>query len=174
MEIRLIQRKEIEKVGDINRKEIVKQLYYYEEGNLIIKNVFIDDPGWTPEEVETHIKDLYTVYDLGGSLYGAFKDDKMVGIIALGAKFIGSTKDQLQVTFLHVDEGYRSRGIGTRLMKKVIKKAIEQGAKKLYISATPSKNTINFYLGLGCQLTPELIPELFELEPEDIHLQLIL
>jgi N-acetylglutamate synthase-like GNAT family acetyltransferase len=174
MEIKLIQRAEIEKVRDINRKEIVKELYYYNNGNLSIRDVFIDDPGWTPKEIELHITDLYIVYDGGGFLYGAFDGHKMAGIVALGANFIGSAKDQLQVTFLHVDVAYKSRGIGTKLMKRVIKNAIEQGAKKLYISATPSKNTIDFYLGLGCQLTTELIPKLFELEPEDIHLQLIL
>ncbi|MFX0148184.1 MAG: GNAT family N-acetyltransferase [Candidatus Hodarchaeota archaeon] len=174
MEIRLVERKEIEKVREINRREVVEQLYYYKNGTLIIENEFIDDPGWTPAEVEEHVRDLYTVYDLGGSLYGAFDGDTMAGIGALGNKFIGSAKDQLQVTFLHVDADYRNRGIGKNLMKKIIECAKAQGVKKLYISATPSKNTIDFYLGLGCQLTTELIPELFELEPDDIHLQLIL
>ncbi|MFX1414991.1 MAG: hypothetical protein ACFFA2_14320 [Promethearchaeota archaeon] len=49
----------------------------------------------------------------------------------------------------------------------------KKSAKKLFIS-TPSKNTIDFYLGIGCKLTNELIPKLYELEPEDIHLQFIL
>jgi len=174
MEIRLVERKEIEKVRKISKREVVEQLYYYKNGTLIIENEFIDDPGWTLAEVEEHVRDLYTVFDLGGSLYGAFDGDKMAGIGVLGNKFIGSTKDQLQVIFLHVDADYRNQGIGTDLMKRIIERAKAQGAKKLYISATPSKNTIDFYLGLGCQLTTELIPELFELEPEDIHLQLFL
>jgi hypothetical protein len=41
----------------------------------------------------------------------------------------------------------------------------------LYISATPSENTINFYLRSGCRVTAQLDPELFALEPKDIHLE---
>jgi hypothetical protein len=44
-------------------------------------------------------------------------------------------------------------------------------ARRLYISATPSENTVNFYLRQGCVLARQIDPELFELEPEDIHLE---
>jgi hypothetical protein len=39
----------------------------------------------------------------------------------------------------------------------------------MYISATPSENTVNFYLRRGAVVTSEPDPELFEFEPEDIH-----
>jgi hypothetical protein len=45
------------------------------------------------------------------------------------------------------------------------------GARRLYISATPSENTVGFYTHLGCVITREVDPALFELEPEDIHLE---
>jgi hypothetical protein len=41
----------------------------------------------------------------------------------------------------------------------------------LYISATPSEHTIDFYLTLGCTLVDAPDPELFAREPEDIHLE---
>ena len=41
--------------------------------------------------------------------------------------------------------------------------------KKLYVSATPSKNTVDFYRGVGFDLTTP-IKELFEAEPKDIHM----
>jgi hypothetical protein len=41
----------------------------------------------------------------------------------------------------------------------------------MVVSATPSANTVEFYLHLGFQPMAEPLPELFELEPEDIHLQ---
>jgi len=47
----------------------------------------------------------------------------------------------------------------------------KRGAKQLYISATPSEHTVDFYLRLGCRLDLEPDSELFELEPEDIHLE---
>ena len=55
-----------------------------------------------------------------------------------------------------------------------MQKAIDLGAESLYISATPSKNTIGFYLHMGCRLAFEVNQELFRLEPKDIHLELIL
>lgn len=68
----------------------------------------------------------------------------------------------------------RNQALGKKLIDKTKEKAKELGAKSLYISATPSLNTVRFYLGLGCELVSELNPELFRLEPEDIHLELAL
>ena len=48
-------------------------------------------------------------------------------------------------------------------------KARERGALQIYISATPSENTVKFYLKLGAVVTDGPDPELFDLEPEDIH-----
>ena len=50
--------------------------------------------------------------------------------------------------------------------------AINREAKHLYVSATPSENTVNFYMGLKFKLAKKVEPELFEREPEDIHLEL--
>ena len=55
-----------------------------------------------------------------------------------------------------------------------IKYEVEPISDKLYVSATPSENTILFYLSFGCKLASEVDPELFALEPEDIHLELVL
>jgi hypothetical protein len=41
----------------------------------------------------------------------------------------------------------------------------------MVVSATPSTNTVHFYLGRGFEPTAEPLPELFELEPEDIHME---
>jgi hypothetical protein len=49
--------------------------------------------------------------------------------------------------------------------------APERGAHRLYISATPSENTVNFYVRLGCTVAKEPDSDLSELEPEDIHLE---
>ncbi len=41
----------------------------------------------------------------------------------------------------------------------------------MVVSATPSLNTVRFYLQRGFEPTAEPLPELYELEPEDVHLQ---
>jgi hypothetical protein len=40
----------------------------------------------------------------------------------------------------------------------------------LYISAAPTENTVNFYLRRGSLLAATPEPDLFALEPKDIHL----
>jgi predicted N-acetyltransferase YhbS len=99
-----------------------------------------------------------------------FDDDILVAIAILDNKFIGKANDQLQLKFLHVSKAYRKTGLGKQLFELARNTARERGAKMMYISATPSENTINFYLRLGCEVTPHPDPELFALEPEDIHL----
>jgi hypothetical protein len=45
------------------------------------------------------------------------------------------------------------------------------GAAGLYVSATPSENTVDFYRRRGCRITPDADPELLAPEPEDIHFE---
>ena len=45
------------------------------------------------------------------------------------------------------------------------------GDTSMVVSATPSLNTVRFYLGQGYAPMEEPLPELFELEPEDIHME---
>ncbi len=172
MLIRKIRREEIEKLRNLDRSEIVEQVYNYKNENLIIKDEFYDVPGWSPSDMDSHIEELDAQNDRGDYIFGAFDGEKLIGIAVLGSEFINSTKDQLEVIFLHVDAKYRKQGVGTNLMNRLISQARELEAKKLYVSATPSKNTVDFYLNRGACLTKELNSELFELEPEDIHLDL--
>jgi len=172
VETRILKREEIEKVRNIDRSEIIEQDYYFKDGQLALENVFYDIKGWDPSELEQSIKHLYDIYDRNGTLLGAFDGNKLVAISALDSEFIGRKKDQLQLYFHHVDSHYRHSGIGGKLLKKMMERAKKLGAKKLYISATPSKNTIDFYMHMGCRLASELNPKLYRLEPEDIHLEL--
>ena len=103
--------------------------------------------------------------------WGAFENGVLVGVAILERKFIGTQNDTLQLKFLHVSRDYRKQGLGATLFNRAVEKAKTLGAKKLYISATPSENTINYYLRLGCILAAEINLELFALEPEDIHLE---
>ena len=48
--------------------------------------------------------------------------------------------------------------------------AREAGDREMVVSATPSANTVRFYQGRGFGRSAEPLPELFELEPEDVHM----
>lgn len=174
MNIHLIQREEIPLIWQIDRREIVENIYYLQDGELILKPDYFDIQGWPPGESELYTPILLNCYDRGGIFWGAFENDRLIGVSILENKFIGSQHDTLQLKFLHVSRDYRKQGVATRLFHLAVEKARELGAKKLYISATPSENTVNYYSRLGCVLASEIDPELFALEPEDIPLEYVI
>ena len=164
-------REEIERVWNIDRSEVIDNIYHLENGTLVLRPEHHDVPGWPPGEAEKYTPILLDCFDRGGWFYAAFEHSELIGMVVLESKRIGKHKDQLQLKFLHVSSSYRNRGLGTQLFELAKATARERGAKRLYISATPSENTINFYLRSGCAVTGEPDPELIELEPEDIHLE---
>jgi predicted N-acetyltransferase YhbS len=174
MNIRLLQREEIPLIWQIDRREVIENIYYLREGKLVLEPEHYEMQGWPPGEAEHYTPILLDCYERGGIFWGAFEDEKLIGVAILESKFIGSQQDTLQLKFLHVSRDFRKQGIASKLFKLAIEKARAMGAKKLYISATPSEHTVNYYMRLGCVLAKEVDPELFALESEDIHLEYVL
>jgi predicted N-acetyltransferase YhbS len=171
MTIQELTREQVGQIWTIDRREVINNVYYLEDGNRVLKPEHYDMQGWPPGEPEAYAPILYDCFDRGGTFYGAFEESRLVGVAVLESKFIGKRRDQLQLTFLHVSHSHRKTGLGCRLFEKAVEKARAKRARRLYISATPSENTVNFYLHLGCVIAEEVDPELFALEPEDIHLE---
>ena len=171
IESRVLSRDEIKAIWQIDRSELIEAVYYFVNGSLILKPEHYDVKGWPPGEAEKYTPILEACYDSGGWFHGVFDNQKPVGVVVLESQSIGKRKDQLQLKFLHISSHFRSQGLGTQLFHLAAREARRRGAKSLYISATPSEHTINFYLRLGCRLVSEPDPELYELEPEDIHLE---
>ena len=168
---RVLERDEIRKLNEIDRYEIVEEVYYFRDGQLVLEKEYreIIDISDISEVIEDYIED----YDDGGTFIGAFDGEKLVGLSGIGGKLIGENKDMIQLTSLWVSNKYRKKGIGRQLISMLKEKAKQSGAKKLYVSATPSKNTVDFYRGIGFDLTTP-VKELFEDEPEDIHMDMLL
>lgn len=171
IEGRGLSRDEIREIWQIDRSELIEAIYYFVNGTLILKPEHHDAKGWPPGDAEKYTPILEACYDRGGWFYGLFDNQKPVGVAVLESRFVGKGKDQLQLIFLHVSSNYRDNGFGKRLFILAANEARKRGAHRLYISATPSEHTINFYLRLGCTVASEPDPELFALEPEDIHLE---
>jgi predicted N-acetyltransferase YhbS len=171
MNIRLLQQDEIPRIWQIDRQEVIENVYYLRDGKLVLEPEYYEMQGWPPGEAEQYTPILLDCYDRGGFFWGAFENDTLVGVSVLESKFIGSGQEMLQLKLLQVNHDCRRQGLGTKLFNLAVEKAEALGAKKLYISATPSENTVNYYMRLGCVLATEIEPELFALEPEDIHLE---
>ena len=172
MKIRELERQEIGDLWSIDRTEVIDKAYYLEGNELVLEPDYHDLRGWPPGGPERAGPILLDCFDRGGTFYGAFDGETLIGAAVLESRFIGREKDQLQLKFLHVSRRHRQAGLGRTLFEKAVAKARELGARRLYVSATPSENTVHFYLRRGCRVTHAVDAALFELEPDDIHLEL--
>jgi len=171
VEIRKLDRHEIGDIWSIDRAEVVERVYYREGSGLALKPEHYDVQGWPSDEAERYGPILLDCFDRGGTFYGAFDGETLIGAAVLESAFIGREQDQLQLKFLHVSRRHRRAGLGRTLFEKAVARAKELGARRLYISSTPSENTVRFYLNRGCRVTDDVDSTLFELEPEDIHME---
>jgi predicted N-acetyltransferase YhbS len=170
MEFRQLRRDEIDRVWTIDRREHIDNIYRNIEGELRLEPHNFDVPGWPPEDARIYAPLLLETFDRGGNFFAAFDGEQFAGLAVLDTVWRGPERDLLQLEFMHVGRDYRGQGLGTTLFERARTAAEERGAKGLYISATPTENTIHFYQGRGAVLTKS-DPELFALEPEDIHLE---
>jgi GNAT superfamily N-acetyltransferase len=76
-----------------------------------------------------------------------------------------------QLAFLYVSEGCRGLGVGGHVSRELERFARERGDTTMVVSAVPSANTVDFYLGRGFEPMAEPLPELYALEPEDVHMR---
>jgi len=172
MMIKQLDKTEIIRISEIDRTEKIKLLYKYNKGKLETELVDIDVPRWDHPDWchdEKLIKDLSDNLERGAVLFGAFKANKLVGMAVIGYELRGENSDMLQLVTMHVSNNYRRKGIGTKLLEECKKIARKRGAKRLYISSTPSESAVGFYLSYGSKLADRVDTELYALEPEDIH-----
>ena len=173
IQYRQLDQDQVKFIKRIDRSENVEKVYYHRDGQLVLENesIIISNEWWLNEEVIKTIQPrVESIAENGGYVLGAFDERKIVGICALDHRFF--SKKRLNVDIFFVSRYYRGKGIGKRLMEMLKEEAQNRGAKQLYVSATPSENTVNFYLGIGFKVAKKVEPELFEREPEDIHMEM--
>jgi GNAT superfamily N-acetyltransferase len=91
----------------------------------------------------------------------------MAGVAVLRFRLVPETA---QLFALYVDREHRRTGVATALVEEVERLARKDGARLLYVSATPSDSAVRFYLRRGFRPVERPHPGLLELEPEDIHM----
>jgi len=166
-----LQRSDIQKIWSIDRSEKIEAEYFVQKGELNLRSVDIDVCGWPVGEPEKNAPILEMLYDCGGWLYGAFDRQILVAVIVLAGTVVSPARKLLELKFLYVDQNYRKQLLGQSLFNLAVREAAKRDAKGLYVSATPTKRTVDFYLRMGCATLRKPDTILYELEPEDIHLQ---
>jgi predicted N-acetyltransferase YhbS len=168
--MRLLTRDEVELIWTIDRSEVHHHIYELRGGQLVRTSKYFEIPGWRPDAVEKETPVLLDCFDRGGTFLGVFDVETLIGIGVLESARVGRARDQMQLAYLYVSRAYRGRGVGIQLFDAAVSCAREAGANALYVSATPTENTVDFYLNRGCALAPEPDPRLLAAEPDDIHL----
>jgi predicted N-acetyltransferase YhbS len=162
---------ELERVWAMDRREVIENVYYLEDGDLVLRPEYYNMRGWPPGAQELTTPILEDCFERGGTFFGAFDKGELVGVAVLDNDFMGKEGDQLQLVLLHVSRDCRGRGLGRALFERAVAQARELSARRLYISATPSENTVDFYHHLGCVVAEEVDEALFAMEPGDIHME---
>lgn len=139
-------------------------------GGLVIEEAGFDVRGWEAGRPAEQTPVFEASFDAGAWFVGAFDGERLVGIAVLERDFFGADERTLQLSFLHVSAEVRGTGVGTALFERARAEAKQRGANRMYVSATPTENTVRFYLARGCEVLAEPDARLFALEPEDIHL----
>lgn len=174
VQIRPLARHEVEQIWTIDRREIIEHVFTLEDGELHLRPQYFDMRGWPPGEAEKYTPLLYATFDRGGVFLGVFHRGQLVAVAVIDSRLIDNGHKLVQLEMLHVSRDYRGQGWGKELFQRAKEVARTRKAEGLYISATPSQHTIEFYLRQGCMVTGRPDPELLAREPEDIHLEYLL
>ena len=176
IEFRRLDRAELLRVAEIDRRERIGVLFDQHGTQLVARHGDWNASAWDPvghgeHSVEAQVHALEHYVDTGGIALGAFASGRLVGI---GVVVSHLRPGIAQLAFLHVTAPLRATGIGSRLVEQLEQIARTAGDSEMVVSATPSENTVRFYLGRCFEPMAEPLAELFELEPEDVHVRKVL
>jgi ribosomal protein S18 acetylase RimI-like enzyme len=170
--LRPLEPTDLHRLGEIDRTEPIESIYI-QRGEVLEESAQpFDVPPWSPTGSDPHsVPDQIGFCEWhisrGARAFGAFDGDRLVGI---GLVTPHIRPGIAQLSYLHVSDGYRGRGVGRRLVEELQRVAREAGDTMMVVSATPTVNTVHFYMSHGFAPMAEPLPELYELEPEDIHM----
>jgi GNAT superfamily N-acetyltransferase len=173
VDIRELARSELSRVGEIDRTERIEVVFEQRGTELVAVPGDRSAPAWDREghgeySVHSQRQALEHYADAGGIARGAFSDGRLVGI---GVVVPHVPRPAIaQLAYLHVSRDLRGIGVGSRLCAELELVARQAGDTEIVVSATPSENTVHFYMRRGYRPMARPLPELLELEPEDIHM----
>ena len=156
------------------RHQVIKECWRKNSNNkyVLVANEYVED--WDLNKRREVAREILHKLSGTGFAYGAFCEENVVGYILVSNEFFGSSDQYLELLLYHVSEPYRRRGIGKKLFELACKTAKEIGARKLFISAHSSKESLAAYQKLGCIEAAEINQVIADNEPYDVQMEFIL
>lgn len=156
--------------ADFRRLQVVTKCWRKVNGEwVIVDNPFIEE--WDEREYAYLVQCLRHTLATGGVVFGAFRDSKLKGFASVENVPMGSRRQYLELSCIHVSQDCRGRGIGRALMDCAKAWAKGHGAEKLYISAHSAVESQAFYKAMGCHEAEEYSQKHVEKEPCDCQLE---
>lgn len=156
---------------DFNRYQYVNNDWYPDKdgGYYLVNQPHVEN--WDDTRKREIIKELSSVLENGGKLFGAYDSKKLIGFACIDGVLLGNERQYLELTWFHVSYEYRGNKIGKKLFAMCVEAAKQYGCKKLYIVASSSEESQKIYHKLGCVYAKEYIPHLYKQRPTDIHME---
>ena len=128
---------------------------------------------WSLEKKKWISQYLQQQIERGGFVVAAFDEDILIGFCSIDGCLLGKTAKYANMTMLFVDDRYKRKGIGKKLFFEICSCARLLKADKIFISAIPSVETVNFYFNIGCKDALEIIPEYVDTK-QDRYMEFLL
>ncbi len=161
---------DVARLGDLDRTESVAMLYAVRGGDIVSLGHGCEVAPWTPAQLEEMVAFARRHLEASATGVAAYAGGRLAGVGILGHAPVRGDARELQLALLHVSREARRRGMAGRLFTELCEVALSRGARRLYISATPSDSALGFYLSRGARLADPVDRELYAMEPEDVHL----
>lgn len=172
-EYRTLDADELGRLRELDRSEHITTVYTTDGTTLVPHAVDWHDPGWldgSGDHSFAHMIEFCRGHlEAGARALGCFVTDGP--LVGLGVMTLEIEPGVAQLAFLHVSCAYRRLGIASELVDRLVDWAGDEGAREIYVSATPSESAVSFYQRAGFRITDRPNPALLALEPEDIHLR---
>jgi GNAT superfamily N-acetyltransferase len=160
---------EAERLAELDRSESVSMVYTVHRGEIVPLGRGEEIPQWSGAWLEGVVAFTRRHLESGGTGGAVWDDDRLAAVAVLGGTPVGGDPELLPLALLHVGRPYRRRGLAARLLALMRDEAVRRGARRLYISATPCEGALRFYLAQGARLADPPDPDLYAIEPEDVH-----
>ena len=121
---------------------------------------------WSEEKRRWIPQYLNRQTERGGVVVATFEAEHLIGFASLDGYLRGETAKYANLTMLFVDDRWKRQGIGKMLFLEICKYAEKMNADKLFISAIPSVETLDFYFNIGCKDAEEIITEYIDTEQD--------
>ena len=174
IEVRTLGADDVTLLAEIDRSEQLEVEYRVVDGELVGTETDFFVPPWDPvadggHSVANIVGFVDPIVQGGADFFGAFRDDELLGLVIVDGDYKPGVA---WLAVLHVTRSARRTGAASALWEAAEGVARRAGAETMYVSSAPTGSAVGFYFSRGCRLAAkhEIIPELFELEPEDIHL----